>query len=252
MIYWKRIVRGRLSLLELSAKREADIVEELAQDLERRYQEARARGNSVEESKAQALEQIADSEELRKRILRVERMIPQAVLTKWNDLEDGLVKSKSRKVNLLADLLQDIRFGLRQLRKNPGFTAVAVLTLALGIGANTAMFSIVNGILLRPLPYPEPERLAMIFTSWSNDPRLDVSEPEYFDFLANLQSFESIGLIQSHSTNMAEGSGGPQLVQGYRVTPNVFKLLNVPPALTVTVWEVAFCSVILPLVVLQL
>ncbi len=85
----------------------------------------------------------------------------------------------------MTTLWQDICYGLRMLVKNPGFTLVAIITMALGIGANTAIFSVVNGVLLRPLPYPEPQRLVTM--------RSNMSVPDMFDFQERAQSFESGG-----------------------------------------------------------
>ena len=93
--------------------------------------------------------------------------------------------------------MNDLKFAFRQLLKNPGFTAVAVLTLALGIGANTAIFSVVNGVLLRPLPYLEPERLIMIFESnpkggW---PKFSVAPPNFVDWREQNQLFDSLAAV---------------------------------------------------------
>src|SRR5687767_4509023 len=92
-------------------------------------------------------------------------------------------------------LIQDIRYGVRMLAKRPGFTLVAVLTLALGIGANTAIFSVVNGVLLKPLPFQEPAQLVRVYSEF---PTMDlrkfwISAPEFMDIQNEAQSWESIG-----------------------------------------------------------
>ncbi|HEX8680053.1 MAG TPA: permease prefix domain 1-containing protein, partial [Chthoniobacterales bacterium] len=89
----------------------------------------------------------------------------------------------------LETFVQDLRYGLRSLLKKPGFTATAVIALALGIGANTAIFSVVNGVLLRPLPYKNPEQLVFVRESAPNFPRMSVSIPNYLDWRERQQSF---------------------------------------------------------------
>ncbi|HYY98795.1 MAG TPA: ABC transporter permease, partial [Pyrinomonadaceae bacterium] len=120
----------------------------------------------------------------------------------------------------MRTLLQDLRFGLRVLAKQPGFTAVAVLTLALGIGANTAIFSVVNGVLLTALPYPAGERL---LTARSNMSQLDLD-----DVLAQAQSFESAGGMTTQALDYA-GGGEPVQVEAGFVTHDLFDVLGAKP-----------------------
>src|SRR5712672_779499 len=128
--------------------------------------------------------------------------------------------------------LSDVRYGVRMLRASPGFTAVAVLTLALGIGANAAIFSVVNAILLRPLPYPEPERLVRV---WESAPskgyfRNVVNPLNFLDWRDNSHSFESMAAILDLMTNLS-ANGEPVAVQGLQVSPQFFSILRVPPLL---------------------
>jgi predicted permease len=132
----------------------------------------------------------------------------------------------------MTALLQDLRFGARMLRKRPGFTAVAVMTLALGIGANTAIFSLVNVVLLKPLPYPEPERLVMLWEDATRIgfPRNTPAPANYVDWKTQTRSFEGMAAAMWSSFNLT-GFGEPQKVDGNAVTADLFPVLGVHPAL---------------------
>jgi len=127
-------------------------------------------------------------------------------------------------------LLQDIRFGLRMLRKSPGFSAVAILTLAVGIGANTAIFSVVNSVLLRPLPYPDADRLAIIWSGLGNANRAPASNFEVFQIRQRTKEFDQVGGIWV--TNGAlPGDGDVEQVKVASVTANFLPLLCPKPEL---------------------
>jgi putative ABC transport system permease protein len=132
-----------------------------------------------------------------------------------------------RGLPLLESLLQDLRFAFRILLKNPGFTAVAVMIMALGIGANTAMFSVVNAVLLRPLPYREPGRLTIV---WAKDDRGkpgNVGYATYVDWRTQSKSFEELALYRSWSPVLQTNE--PEQLSGLRVTNNFFRTLGVHP-----------------------
>jgi len=126
--------------------------------------------------------------------------------------------------------VQDIRFGLRLMRKSPGFTAVAILTLALGIGANTAIFSVVNALLLRPLPYPNAGRLAIIWSAWGNETRGPASGPEVVQLRQRSRAFEEITGVWVTSGTIT-GTAEPEQVRVGRTTANFLPLLAEKPQL---------------------
>ncbi|HSR53628.1 MAG TPA: ADOP family duplicated permease [Acidobacteriota bacterium] len=129
----------------------------------------------------------------------------------------------------MQTLLQDLRFGLRQIVKNPSFSLVAILTLALGIGANTAIFSVVDAILVDPLPYREPSILVKIWNHWPNFDRGSISFPEYEDFQEGLAGLQQIGLHNVRGINLTAGQGKPEFVLSSNVAGDLFPMLGVKP-----------------------
>ena len=129
-------------------------------------------------------------------------------------------------------LFRDIRYGFRSLLKRPGFTVIALVALALGIGANTAIFSLVNAVVLQPLPYPEPERLVWVWGNFPGGNRASVSPADYLDFRSQNKSFEQFAATVSiTSTTTLTGSGEPEPLNASVVTGNYFQALGVTPAL---------------------
>ena len=132
----------------------------------------------------------------------------------------------------METLIKDIRYGVRGLWKRPGFTAVAVLTLALGIGANTAIFSVVNAVLLRPLQFRDPDRLVMIWedATFAGFPRNTPAPANYVDWKTQTQSFADMAASAESTFNLT-GDGDPERVTAYKVTANFFPLFGVSPSL---------------------
>jgi len=125
-------------------------------------------------------------------------------------------------------MLQDLKFALRTLAKSPGFTCVAVLTLALGIGANTAIFSAVNAVLLKPLPYPGSDRLVQVMSTGFRGVRFGVSFPDLHDLRALSQDFTAVAAVRTQRHNLT-GAGDPRDVQAAAVTADLFDVLRVRP-----------------------
>ncbi|MBO0800880.1 MAG: ABC transporter permease, partial [Blastocatellia bacterium] len=133
----------------------------------------------------------------------------------------------------MQSLWQDLRYGVRMLLKNPGFTLIAVLTLGLGIGANTAIFSAVNGVLLSSLPYPHPEQLAMI---WCDNKRQGIpdditSYPNFMDWRDRNQTFQGMSGVTNGKTNLTGNGVEPEEISDANVSINFFQLLGVNPVL---------------------
>lgn len=127
--------------------------------------------------------------------------------------------------------MNDLRFAFRQLAKNPAFTVIATLALALGIGANTAIFSVVNAVLLRPLPYPQPDDLVVLRERTASFPNGSVSYPNYLDWRAGQHSFTDLSLVRRDTFNMAipGGQAAPERIGGARVSFNYLSVLKMKP-----------------------
>ena len=130
---------------------------------------------------------------------------------------------------LMDNFRKDVRYAIRSLRRQPGFTVVVILTLALGIGANTAVFSVLNAVVLRPLQYAQPERLELITSQFPNIgfDQFWISPPEYVEFRDNNKSFEAVGGYRAGAVNL--GSDPPARVTSVVVTPELMPVLGVPP-----------------------
>jgi putative ABC transport system permease protein len=200
-------------LLGLSRKknREAEMAEEIRQHVDSLTERKVAAGMSLEEARNAALREFGGVEQI-KEIARAQRS--------WLSAEQ---------------LWRDLRFALRGLRKQPGFTIIATLTLALGIGANTAIFSIVNAVLLRPLPFPEPDRMIFLAEADKTNPSqpgLAISLPDYLDWRRDNTVFENLAVSTRESASLSGIPGrDPEQVGAAFVTANFFKVIGVRPRL---------------------
>jgi putative ABC transport system permease protein len=194
----------------------ADAEDELSFHIDSRIEEFVAMGMSPEDAKAEAMRRFGDLERARARLQEIVRLQEQ----------------DRKRADMWDALRQDLRYAGRALRRNPGFTLVAVLTLALGIGANTAIFSVVNGILLRPLPYAEPDRLVRVFTAFlgSGVRRYAVSQPEFMDYKGLTQVFENAAAFSGASLTLT-GDGEPERLRGMATTRDFFPVLGITPLL---------------------
>src|SRR5215510_11770451 len=125
----------------------------------------------------------------------------------------------------METLLQDLKFGLRALARNPGFAAVAAVTLALGIGANAAIFSVINAVLLRPLPWSEPSRAVMIWSRWTAFDKTWVSDGEVNGYRTESRTLEAVGAWDDGQVNLT-GDGEPERLAAGGVTANLFTVLG--------------------------
>src|SRR5262245_54526839 len=213
---WKHEVRRRLAGVKLEPTREAAVVEELAQYLDDCHAEWLARGATEAEAYQRTLAEMSGSELLARELRRAERPAEQILF------------GTNRRTNMIAAIWQDLRYGARMLFKNPGFTLIAVITLALGIGANTALFSVVNAVLLRPLPYREPDRL-VIFWEQAGGMMASLAYLNFVDLHAHNNVIEKGAAYRRDSFNLT-GVGAAERLSGRMVTAEFFETFGKPPA----------------------
>src|SRR5262249_49688376 len=222
---WNHIVREHLAVLRLPPEREIEIVEELALHLEAAYEDALSAGFSEAEAEARALRSY-DWRLLGCQLSRAGQ--PLAARALHQPVEFIERKGGVR----MESLLQDIRFGARMLMKSPNYTLIAVVTLSLGIGANTAIFSVLYGVLLKSLPYSDPNSIVRV---WQAVPTSDFyplgfSEAQLTRLRAGNQSFQRLGGYAFRSGNLTEQNETQRVAVTY-VTEGAFESLGAQPAL---------------------
>src|SRR5262245_37544528 len=216
---WTPHVRPRLSGLRLSPTREAEIVEELSQHLEDHYRELIAGGMSPDEAARFALADFRDGD------LLARDMAPLRQAHSPSPITPGAPRG-----HLFSDLWQDLRYAARILWMRPGFAIAVVLTLALGIGSNAAIFTVINAVLLRSLPFPHSEQLLALYTRTLDIQHFEMSVQEFADIRSRVNAFAGVGAYDFLDRNLARGNGEAERVLTMRVTSEFFDVLGVRPA----------------------
>ena len=227
---WDAYVRERLPLSPPARTRASRVIREIAVQLEDCYRDAVARGLSPEDADREACRQVTDWDRLARDLGRADSRLAVSSLESMTHRLDEAALERNGRWALVSGFWQDIRSAWRQFVKRPGFALVATLTLALGIGANTAMFGVMRGVLLRPLPYPDPDRIVRVFEIVPQSGRFSVSPAAYFDWRDQNASFEAIAAYSSGGMTLSDGTTSER-VNGAGVSAPLFDVLRVPPAL---------------------
>src|ERR1700733_15351356 len=185
---------------------EGELERELAFHIHQQVQENKARGMSADEAQRFAIRNLGG-------VAQVEE--------ECRDMHG---------INQLETIWNDLRYAVRTLRRTPGFTVVLVLTLALAIGANSAIFSVIYGVLLRPLPYPHPDRLVRIYLNGDTQPKFPLNPNDFRDFRERNRTFESMAAIIRNDVQFSGAGADPVMLRGFSVTAGYFGTLGVKPA----------------------
>lgn len=231
---WEAFVRRNLSLPELQPEREKRIVRELSVQLEDFYRDALSLGLTEGEAEAFAEKQVSDWESLASDVRNADSANIRPKLERWADKTQETAHQKGGWSLVLADVLKDGVYSLRVLRKSPAFAAVTILTLALGIGATTAIFTLVNAVVLSPLPFNEPGRLVDIGHTAPSRGMDDTGQCAawHLTYEDENRVFEDIGMYRRRGRLVSvTGGGDPEAVRAMSVTSGVFRALRVQPSL---------------------
>ena len=227
---WQAYVRAHLNLPAHSPERQARIIRELGTQMEDFYRDALAGGLTEQEADIHARSQVTDWERIARDVSRADRVYREPGFVRLANAMDGSPGPTGGVLQMFSNVIRDVRFGLRQLWKAPGFSVVAILTLGLGIGSSSAIFSVVNGVLLRPLPYPEPDALVRVHEVVPQYGRFSVAPANFLDWRTQNKSFERIAAYSGTSGTLI-WDDGPERVQGASVSWDLMELLKVRPAL---------------------
>jgi putative ABC transport system permease protein len=226
--HWVAAVRARLAQLS-GGEPDTVLVEELSAHLAQAYDDARADGATGDEARTRAMA-LLDAEDLLRRTIEARRPAVRQRVADWSRQE----QPPSHKGVLMSPLTigRDARYALRMLFRAPVFSLVAVLTFAVGIGINTAVFNVVNGVLLRPLPYPEADRITLL---WMDNRRQGIKEditsyPNYVDWRDQSTSYAHMAAFRPLAISLT-GDGDPERLQGASVTANFFDAIGVQPTM---------------------
>lgn len=231
---WEAFVQQNLALPELSPERRTRIVRELADQLEDVYSDALSQGLTEREARELAEAQIRDWECFASDVRRADRPNFQPRLDRWANKAQDAAQRRGGWWPVLSDALKDVANGVRALRKSPGFTAVAALTLALGIGATTAIFTLVHAVLLSPLPFDASDRLVDIGHTAPSRGITDAGQCAawHLTYEEENRVFDAIGMYLRRGRLVAvTGNGDPEAVRAMPTTSGVFRALRVTPSL---------------------
>jgi predicted permease len=184
---------------------EGELERELAFHIHQQVQENKARGMSADEAQRFAIRNLGGVAQVQE---------------ECRDM---------RGINQLETIWNDLRYAVRTLRRTPGFTVVLVLTLALAIGANSAIFSVIYGVLLRPLPYPHPDRLVRIYLNGDTQPKFPLNPNDFRDFRERNRTFESVAAISPYAAQLSGSDAEPVRLKSFEVTAGYFGLLGISP-----------------------
>ncbi len=231
---WADHLRPRLSSLRLAPAREQEIVEELAQHLEDRWRELVAGGAGEDEARRLALAEFREGNLLAKYMAPLRQAHAAASISVGSPAEAHGANAGAPAGPVLRDVWQDLRYATRMVRRQPTFSLTVILTLALGIGATTAIFSVVNGVVIKPLPYPESENVVTIGVSAvfgsQRTPDFPLAPRMFASYAENGRSFQEFGLFTVGEVTVT-GAGSPEHTSTLQVTRGILTVLDVQPAL---------------------